>query len=259
MDPIDLADHSHNPQEQIGEEYYVVVDNQHRSPYNERKSTNHEEEYYTPMDAGMASMNPAVLPGNQPVGANSISPLGGANVGQELTDSTEPRDRSDTVIEYQNTTEWTAPRRYVNFTPAIKKEGDKQQNKAGASKQPAGISKKPPQTTPKPAKNEELPIYGNISTNGHTNRVTEEENNDSEASDAEEEYVVPYWPTYAYVAANKYILYVYIVVCINCPLSVWKTSFLFAALILLSHACKTVLYTRLIILLFLRAWSIIYI
>ena len=204
MDPINLANHSQNPPEQLGEEYYVVVDNQHRSPYKEEKSANREEEYYTPMDAGIASRNPAaVLPGNQPTGANAISPLGGAKVGQELANSTdygpEPRDRSDTVIEYQNTTEWTAAQRvppstqrYVNFTPAMKKEGDKQQNKAGARTQPAGVSKKPPQTAPKPAKNEELPIYGNISTQEHTNRGTEEEDNDSEASDPDEEYVVSY-------------------------------------------------------------------
>lgn len=197
MDPIEAANHSHNPQEQIGEEYYVVVDSQHRSPYNGENSTIQQEEYYTPMEAGIASMNPAALPGNQPTGANAISPLGGAKVGQEPANSTDhdTRDRSDTVVEYQNTAEWTAAQRYVNFTPAVKKEGDKQQSKAGASTQPAaGTSKKPPQTAPKPAKNinEELPIYGNISTTEHTNGVTEEENTDCEASDPEEEYVVPY-------------------------------------------------------------------
>ena len=191
---------THEPQPQISEEYYVEVDNDQRSTYNEGEATE-DQEYYTPMEAGIVRQ-PPLLPAHQLKGVKTAAPSGEKKAGTQLANSdqnVEPRDRSDTVIEYANTTEWTAAQpssaqRYVNFTPTVKKEGGQKQTTANAKplKNTKAAASKPPLPMPKPAKIEELPIYGNISPKPKELATAAPEEEDNEASEPEEEYVVPY-------------------------------------------------------------------
>lgn len=199
MELNNAANHrqAHLPHQPISEEYYVEVDDEHRSAYNNGEPTE-DQEYYTPMEAGIVKQRP-LLPPNHLKGAKTASPLPEKKVGAKtsnLNQSTEQRERSDTVLEYANAAEWTAAQplpsstqRYVNFVSATKEGGKKQPT---TSAKPLSTSKKPPQTTPKPAKQEELPIYGNISPKDHRNMASEQENIEFEGSEPEEEYVVPY-------------------------------------------------------------------
>lgn len=201
MELNDSANHSqaHEPQPQVSEEYYVEVDNDQRSAYNKGEVTE-DQEYYTPMEAGIVRQ-PPLLPAHQLKGVKTAAPSGEKKAGTQLANSNqsaEQRDRSDTVIEYANTSEWTAAQplpssthRYINFTP-VKKEGGQKQTTANTKplKNTKAVASKPPQTAPKPAKTEELPIYGNISPKELATATPEEE--DNEASEPEDEYVVPY-------------------------------------------------------------------
>ena len=91
---------THKPQQWISEEDYVEVDNDQRSTY--KGEATEDQEYYTPMEAGIVRQ-PPLLPAHQLKGVKTAAPSGEKKAGTQLANSdqsTEPRDRSDTVIEY---------------------------------------------------------------------------------------------------------------------------------------------------------------
>lgn len=195
--PMDLssANHSqaHEPQAQVSEEYYVEVDEDLRKDYKEGQPVG-EQEYYTPMEAGIVKKAP-LLPVTQSKAGLKTAPQSEEKKAGKATfdQNVELRDRSDTMHEYADATEWTAAQplpssahRYVNFIPKQQDEGQKQaEAHTKKVKKMTVAAIKPPPTAPKPAQTEELPIYGNLDI------VPKQDNND-EDSEPEEEYVVPF-------------------------------------------------------------------
>ena len=190
--PMDLnsINHSpaHGPQAQVNEEYYVAMDEDHMNSYN-KGQTVEEQEYYTPMDAGIVKKKPLLPVTSASGGQLKNAPQLGGKKGGKVDQNIEARDRSDTVNEYANATEWTAAQpgathSYANFVPMQMNKGQKKAA-AGTKQVMTVAASKPPQTAPKPAMTEELPIYGNVD-------VAPKLDYDDEGSEPDEEYVVPY-------------------------------------------------------------------